>query len=88
MSVIGSFDRKKLFAELNEPVATAEGWKSPAAQKAEALANLGAAASGDIPSSMSSDDITVAAFSGGGVTFAGGTLTEALQAIADATAAA
>lgn len=36
--------------------------------------------------SVSSDDVTVAAFSGGGVTFAGGTLTQALQAIADATA--
>lgn len=34
---------------------------------------------------VSSDDVTVAAFSGGGVTFAGGTLTQALQAIADAT---
>jgi len=37
---------------------------------------------------VSSDDVTVAAFSGGGVTFAGGTLTAALQAIADATTAA
>lgn len=34
---------------------------------------------------ISSDDVTVPAFSGGGVTFEGGTLTEALQAIADAT---
>lgn len=36
---------------------------------------------------ISSDDITVPAFSGGGVTFAGGTLTAALQAIADETPA-
>ena len=34
---------------------------------------------------VSSDDVTVDAFTGGGVTFAGGTLTAALQAIADAT---
>jgi hypothetical protein len=34
---------------------------------------------------LSSDDITVPAFTGGGVEFEGGTLTEALQAIADAT---
>lgn len=34
---------------------------------------------------ISSDDITVPAFTGGGVEFEGGTLTEALQAIADAT---
>lgn len=34
---------------------------------------------------VSSDNVTVAAFNGGGVTFAGGTLTAALQAIADAT---
>lgn len=33
---------------------------------------------------VSSDNVTVPAFSGGAVTFPGGTLTEALQAIADA----
>ncbi len=38
--------------------------------------------------SVSSDDVTVPAFTGGGVTFAGGTLTEALQAIADTTGSA
>lgn len=43
------------------------------------------AAAGGGGGSVSSDDVTVAAFSGGGVTFAGGTLTQALQAIAGAT---
>ena len=37
---------------------------------------------------VSSDDVTVPAITGGSVTFPGGTLTEALQAIADATPAA
>lgn len=38
-----------------------------------------------IEATTSSDNITVPAFTGGGVTFPGGTLTEALQAIADET---
>lgn len=36
-------------------------------------------------SGSNADNISVPAFTGGGVTFPGGTLTEALQAIADAT---
>ena len=49
----------------------------------EVASQIDAAGGGGDP--VSSDDVTVAAFAGGGVTFAGGTLTEALQAIADAT---
>lgn len=38
-----------------------------------------------IEGSANADEIAVPAFTGGSVTFPGGTLTEALQAIADAT---
>lgn len=55
-----------------------------ATELAKEVANqIDAAAGGG--GSVSSDDVTVEAFTGGGVTFPGGTLTEALQAIADAT---
>lgn len=43
MSTVGSFDRTKHFAELDDPLDTGSGFKSPATRKAEALANLGAA---------------------------------------------
>lgn len=44
MSTVGSFDRTKHFAELDDPLDTGSGFKSPATRKAEARANLGAAA--------------------------------------------
>ena len=56
----------------------------PMEQAKEVARQIAAGAAGDI----SSDDVTVPAITGGGVTFPGGTLTEALQAIADATTAA
>ena len=56
----------------------------PMEQAKEVARQIAAGGGGGTP--VSSDDVTVPAITGGGVTFPGGTLTEALQAIADATA--
>lgn len=77
MATTGALSRHLHFAELNEPLQTSSGWMTPEQRKAAARDNLGV-------SGMSSDDINVPEITTAGSTvIPAGTLTAALQAIAD-----